>query len=96
MLSGRQSLYSIGAQVLIAMATIVAVTVLGYADKIDGEAITALFGMAIGLAGGTAAVASSAASPTVQPAPTRVTTREGVTVETNGAIKPAADRPTEG
>lgn len=83
MLSGRQSLYSIGAQVLIAALTIIAATVLGYAGKIEGEAITALFGMAIGLAGGTAAVAShAAATPPV--VPTKVTTPQGVTVETNG------------
>lgn len=86
MLTGRQSLVSIGAQVFVAALTIIAATVLGYAGKIEGEAITALFGMAIGLAGGTAAVASATSSPSTQVAPTRVTTREGVTVETNGAI----------
>lgn len=86
MLTGKQSLYAIGSQVLIASLTIVAATVLGYAGKIEGEAITALFGMAIGLAGGTAAVASSAAGQTPTATPMRVTTREGMTVETNGAI----------
>jgi hypothetical protein len=85
MLSGKQSLVSIASQVAIAALTIVAATVLGYAGKIEGEAITALFGMAIGLAGGTAAMASQAAS-TSATTPTRVTTPEGVTVETNGAI----------
>lgn len=96
MLTGRQSLYSIGAQVLIAFSTIVAVTVLSYADKLDGQAVTALFGMAIGLAGGTAAVASSAASPGQVIAPTRVTTPQGVTIETNGAITPKPDTTPEG
>ena len=90
-LTGRQALLSIGAQVVIAALTIVAATVLGYAGKIEGEAITALFGMAIGLAGGTAAVASSAASGPSTTQPTRITTREGVTVETNGAIQRDAD-----
>lgn len=86
MLSGKQSLYAIAAQVLIASLTILSATVLGYTGKIEGEAITALFGMAIGLAGGTVAVATSAAghAPTAQPM--RVTTQEGVTVETNGVL----------
>jgi hypothetical protein len=86
MLTGKQSLYAIAAQVMIASLTIIAATVLGYAGKIEGEAITALFGMAIGLAGGTAAVASSAAGQTPTATPTRIVTREGTTVETNGAI----------
>lgn len=86
MMSGRQSLYAICAQVGVAVVTIIAATVLGYAGKIEGEAITALFGMAIGLAGGTAAVASSTAAQTSTAMPTRITTREGTTVETNGAI----------
>jgi hypothetical protein len=86
MLSGRQSLYAIAAQVGVAIVTIIAATVLGYAGKIEGEAITALFGMAIGLAGGTAAVASSAAGQAAATVPTRITTSEGVTVETNGAV----------
>jgi uncharacterized protein (UPF0333 family) len=86
MLTGHQSLYSIAAQVLVAVITIIAATVLGYAGKIEGEAITALFGMAIGLAGGTAAVVSHASSAQATSTPTRITTREGTTVETNGAI----------
>lgn len=86
MLTGRQSLYSIGAQVFIAGLTIIAATILGYAGKIEGEAITALFGMAIGLAGGTAAVASAASSPSSHSQPVQVTTPQGVTVTTNGAI----------
>lgn len=95
MLTGHQSLYSIAAQVLVALITIVAATVLGYAGKIEGEAITALFGMAIGLAGGTAAVVSHASSSQATPMPTRITTREGTTVETNGAMT-AAELPREG
>lgn len=86
-LSGKQSLYAIGAQVVVAVITIIAATVLGYAGKIEGEAITALFGMAIGLAGGTAAVASSAAGQTPTATPMQVRTPEGVTVTTNGAIE---------
>lgn len=85
MLSGRQSLFSIAAQVAIAALTIACATVLGYAGKIEGEAITALFGMAIGLAGGTAAVVSHASSAGQTAIPTRVTTRDGTMVETNGA-----------
>lgn len=91
MLTGRQSLYSIGAQVFIAGLTIIAATLLGYAGKIEGEAITALFGMAIGLAGGTAAVASSVAGQTPTAVPTRITTPQGVTVETNGHITEAGE-----
>lgn len=94
MLSGKQSLYAIAAQVLIASLTILSATVLGYTGKIEGEAITALFGMAIGLAGGTVAVATSAAGHSPTATPTRITTPQGVTVETNGML--GAEHPPEG
>lgn len=95
MLTGKQALYSIAAQVFIAGLTIIAATALAIQGAIEGEAVTALFGMAIGLAGGTAAVASSAASQSPSQMPTRVTTPEGVTVETNGAIGAGEKSPPE-
>lgn len=93
MLSGRQSLYTIGAQVFIAALVIICATVLAYQGKIDAAAVTALLGGGLGLAGGVAAATSATTSAAPVTAPTRITTPEGVTVETNGAI---AQPPGEG
>jgi hypothetical protein len=70
----------------IALAVLVAATFLAATDKLQGEAVTALFGMAIALAGQTASAASQASAGTGPNPPTRITTPQGVTVETNGAI----------
>jgi uncharacterized membrane protein len=90
MLTGRQSLPIIAAQGLIAFVVLVAATFLAYSDKLEGEAVTALFGMAIALAGQTAGATALAVSGPPGQTPTRVTTPEGVTVETNGAVSPPA------
>jgi hypothetical protein len=47
----RQSLFILLAQTAVAMCVLVAATVLGAMDKIDGSAVTAIFGAAIGLVG---------------------------------------------
>lgn len=47
----RQSLAVLLAQSLVAVCVLTAATVLGALDKIDGSAVTAIFGAAIGLVG---------------------------------------------
>lgn len=47
----RQSLAILLAQTAVAVAVLTAATVLGAMDKIDGSAVTAIFGAAIGLVG---------------------------------------------
>lgn len=96
MLTGRQSLPVIAAQGMIALVVLLAATFLAYADKLDGEAVTALFGMAIALAGQTAGSVANAVSAQPAPVPTKVTTPQGVTVLTNGAIAAEAREEGEG
>lgn len=89
MLTGRQSLPIIAAQGLIAFTVLMAATFLAFYNKLEGEAVTALFGMAIALAGQTAGATAGAIAGPPAATPTRVTTPEGFTVETNGAIQPS-------
>lgn len=86
MLTGRQSLYTIGAMVFLATAAMLSATVLTALDKLDASAATGIIGTALGIAGAIGAATSGATNPQHQPPPTRITTREGTTVETNGAI----------
>lgn len=85
MLTGRQSLYTIGAMVFLATAAMLSATVLTALDKLDAAACTGIIGTALGIAGAIGAATSGATNPT-STQPTRVTTPQGVTVETNGAI----------
>ena len=54
-MSGRQSLYVLGFHGAIAFACVVCATVLGWQGTLDASAITAIFGAALGFAGGAAA-----------------------------------------
>lgn len=84
MLTGRQSLATIGAMVLLALAAMLAATFLAAIDAIDAAAATGIIGTALGLAGAIGAAQSQASGPSPHAPPTRITTPEGVTVETNG------------
>ena len=86
MLTGRQSLYTIGAMVFLATAAMLSATVLTALDKLDAAACTGIIGTALGIAGAIGAATSGATNPSSATVPTRITTREGTTVETNGAI----------
>ena len=86
MLTGRQSLYTIGAMVFLATAAMLSATVLTALDKLDAAACTGIIGTALGIAGAIGAATSGATNPQQSPPPTRITTPQGVTVETNGAI----------
>ena len=85
MLSGKQSLYSIAAQVLIALTCVICATLLALQGSLDTSAVTAILGGALGIAGATGAVTAQAAAAAATTPATKVTTPEGVTVETNGA-----------
>lgn len=89
MLTGRQSLYTIAAMVFLATAAMLSATVLTALDKLDASACTGIIGTALGIAGAIGAATSGATNPSSQVAPTRITTPEGVTVTTNGAIEQA-------
>ena len=85
-LTGRQSLYTIGAMVFLATAAMLSATVLTAMGKLDASAATGIIGTALGIAGAIGAATSGATNPTQAAPPTRITTPEGVTVTTNGAI----------
>ena len=93
MLTGRQSLYTIGAMVVLALAAIASATFLTAIGKLDASAATGIIGTALGIAGAIGAATSGATNPTQQPPPTRITTPEGVTVTTNGLIEREAEGP---
>lgn len=84
MLSGKQSLATIGAMVLLALAAMLCVTVLTAFGKLDSAAATTIIGTALGIAGAIGAAQSQAAGPSPAPPAQRITTPDGVTVETNG------------
>lgn len=96
MFTNRQSLATIGAMVLLALAAMLSATILTALDKLDAAAATGIIGTALGIAGAIGAATSQATNPTQAPPPTRITTREGVTVETNGAIGATPVAPDEG
>lgn len=71
--------------VFLATMAMLSATILTAMDKLDAAAATGIIGTALGIAGAIGAATSNATNPPgVQP--TRITTREGTTVETNGAI----------
>lgn len=87
MLTGRQSLATIGAMVFLAALAMVCATFLTAIDKLDAAASTGIMGAALGIAGAIGAATSNATNPSPQATPTKVTTPQGVTVLTNGAIE---------
>lgn len=86
MLTSRQSLATIGAMVFLATMAMASATFLTALDKLDAAAATGIIGTALGIAGAIGAATSGATNPSSNTVPTRITTREGTTVETNGAI----------
>lgn len=91
MLTGRQSLYTIGAMVFLATTAMLSATVLTALDKLDSAAVTGIIGTALGIAGAIGAATSGATNPSQHSTPTKVTTPQGVTVLTNGAIATEAE-----
>lgn len=87
MLNARQSLVTIGAMVFLATAAMLSATILTALNKLDAAAATGIIGTALGIAGAIGAATSQASSPTTPVVPTKVTTPQGVTVLTNGAIE---------
>lgn len=53
-MNGKQALYVMALHGTIALAVVIAATVLAFHGSLDAEAATAIFGAAIGLAGGSA------------------------------------------
>ena len=86
MLTGRQSLYTIGAMVVLALSAIASATFLTAIGALDASAATGIIGTALGIAGAIGAATSGATNPQASAVPTKVTTPQGVTVLTNGAI----------
>lgn len=54
LVNGRQALYVMALHGTIALAVVIAATVLAFHGSLDAEAATAIFGTAVGLAGGSA------------------------------------------
>lgn len=86
MLTGKQSLATIGAMVFLATMAMLSATILTAMERLDAAAATGIIGTALGIAGAIGAASSQASQPSPAAPPTRITTREGTTVETNGAI----------
>ena len=53
-MNGRQALYVMALHGSIALACVVAATVLGFHGSLDGQTVAVIFGTAVGLAGGSA------------------------------------------
>lgn len=96
MLNGRQSLYSIGAQVMIALTCVVCATVLAAMGQIDAAAVTAILGGALGLAGATGAITAQATAAAAAATPTRVSAPGGMVVETGAHGPGPAEHQGEG